>query len=60
MDRALELNLIEELLGLREAKTHFLDQAIEFNSVDHYQSEIIFNEERESIFARLPAVAACV
>ena len=58
MDRALELHLIEELLGLREAKTHFLDQAIEFNSVDHYQSEIIFNEERESIFARLPAVAA--
>ena len=46
MDRALQLNLIEELLGLREAKTHFLDQAIEFNSVDHYQSEIIFNEER--------------
>jgi len=60
MDRALELNLIEELLGLREAKTHFLDQAIEFNSVDHYQSEIIFNEERESIFTRLPAVAAHV
>ena len=60
MDRALELNLIEELLSLREAKTHFLDQAIEFNSVDHYQSEIIFNEERESIFARLPAVAAHV
>ena len=58
MDRALELHLIEELLGLREAKTHFLDQAIEFNSVDHYQSEIIFDEERESIFARLPAVAA--
>ena len=31
---------------------------MQFNSVDHYQSEIIFNEERESIFARLPAVAA--
>ena len=27
MDRVLELRLIEELLGLREAKTHFLDQA---------------------------------
>ena len=60
MDRALELYLIEELLGLKEAKTHFLDQAIEFNSVDHYQSEIHFNDERESIFARLPAVAAHV
>ena len=58
MDRALELHLIEELLGLREAETHFLDKVMQFNSVDHYQSEIIFNEERESIFARLPAVAA--
>ena len=60
MDRALELHLIEELLGLRGAKTHFLDQAVEFNSVDHYQSEAIFKEERESIFTRLPAVAAHV
>ena len=60
MDRVLELQLIEELLGLREAKTHFLDQAVEFNSVDRYQSEAIFNEERELIFARLPAVVAHV
>ena len=60
MDRALELQLIEELLGLREAKTHFLDQSVELSPVDHYQSEAIFNEERESIFARLPAVAAHV
>ena len=60
MDRVLELQLIEELLGLREAKTHFLDQAVEFNSVDRYQSEAIFNEERESIFAQLPAVVAHV
>ncbi len=60
MDRALELHLIEERLGLREATTHFLDEAIGFNSVDYYQSEIIFNEERESIFTLLPAVAAHV
>jgi len=60
MDRVLELRLIEELLGLREAKTHFLDQAVEFNSIDHYQSEAVFKEERESMFARLPAVAAHV
>ena len=58
MDRALELHLIEELLGLREAETHILDQVMQFISVEHYQAEIIFNEERESIFARLPAVAA--
>jgi len=58
MDRALELHLIEELLGLKEAEAHFLDKAIEFNSVDNYQSEAIFDQERDLIFARLPAVAA--
>ena len=49
MDRALELHLLEEVFGLREAGTHFLDKVMQFNSVDHYQSEAIFNQERESI-----------
>ena len=60
MDRTIELQLIDELLSLREAKTHFLDQAIAFNSVDHYQSQAVFDSERELLFARLPAVAAHV
>ena len=58
MERETEIGLIEELLGLREAKSHYLDNEIEFNSVDQYQSEAIFQRERDQMFARLPAVAA--
>ena len=58
MERETEIGLIEELLGLREAKSHYLDDEIEFNSVDQYQSEAIFQRERDQMFARLPAVAA--
>ena len=43
MERETEIGLIEELLGLREAKSHYLDDKIEFNSVDQYQSEVIFS-----------------
>jgi len=60
MERETEIGLIEELLGLREAKSHYLDDEIEFNSVDQYQSEAIFQRERDQMFARLPAVAAHV
>lgn len=60
MERETEVGLIEELLGLREAKSHYLDDEIEFNSVDQYQSEAIFQRERDQMFARLPAVAAHV
>ena len=60
MERETEIGLIEELLGLREAKSHYLDDKIEFNSVDQYQSEAIFQRERDQMFARLPAVAAHV
>ena len=60
MERETEIGLIEELLGLREARSHYLDDEIEFNSVDQYQSETIFQRERDQMFARLPAVAAHV
>tara|TARA_E500000178_G_scaffold293485_1_gene298265 strand:+ start:2399 stop:3535 length:1137 start_codon:yes stop_codon:yes gene_type:complete len=60
MEREIEIGLIEELLGLREAKSHYLDDEIEFNSVDQYKSEAIFQRERDQMFARLPAVAAHV
>ena len=60
MERETEIGLIEELLGLLEAKSHYLDDEIEFNSVDQYQSEAIFQRERDQMFARLPAVAAHV
>ena len=42
MERETEIGLIEELLGLREAKSHYLDDG-EFNSVDQYQSRRFFS-----------------
>lgn len=60
MERLTEIDLIEELLGLREARSHYLDEKIEFNSVEKYQSETTFQRERDQIFAELPAVAAHV
>lgn len=60
MEHEIEVGLIEELLGLREAKSHYLDHEVEFNSVDHYQSETTFQRERDRMFARLPVVAAHV
>lgn len=60
MEREIEIGLIEELLGLRQAKSHYLDDEIEFNSADQYQCETIFQRERDDIFARLPTVAAHV
>lgn len=60
MKRETEIDLIEELLELREAKSHYLDDEIEFNSVDQYQSEAVFQHERDRMFAKLPAVAAHV
>lgn len=58
MKRDIEIGLIEELLGLREANSHYLDDEVEFNSVERYQSEAVFQRERKQIFARLPSVAA--
>lgn len=60
MERETEIGLIEELLELREARSHSLDEKIEFNSVEQYQSEAVFQCEHDQIFARLPAVAAHV
>ena len=60
MERETEIGLIRELLGLYEAKSHYLDTEIEFNSVDQYQCETIFQRERDHMFARLPTVVAHV
>ncbi len=58
MERQLEIAIIQELLGLREAKSHFLDTSVAFNSVDQYKSEAIFQQENAQLFARLPTICA--
>ena len=58
MDRALELELIEELLTLKEQKTHYLDESVTQNSVEHYVSDARFELERERIFRKTPMITA--
>ena len=58
MDRATELNLIDELLNLKADKSAFLDEAVARNDVEHYLSEERFQQERDRIFRKRPLVAA--
>ena len=58
MDRATELNLIDELLNLKADKSAFLDEAVARNGVEHYLSEERFQHERDRIFRKRPLVAA--
>lgn len=58
MNRDTELQLIDELLDIKAAKSFYLDQAVTRNSVGHYLSEDRFQLERDRIFKRVPMVAA--
>lgn len=58
MDRTTELQLIDELLNLREEQQHYLDEAVSYSHVDHYTSQSRFNVEQQQIFSMLPIVVA--
>ena len=58
MDRETELELINELLALKAQKTHYLDEAVTRNPVEHYLSEERFQLERDHIFRKTPMIAA--
>ncbi|MEM7739701.1 MAG: Rieske (2Fe-2S) protein, partial [Pseudomonadota bacterium] len=60
MNRETELELIDELLGLKAQKTQFLDAATARNAVSHYTSDERFQDEREKIFRQMPHAAAHV
>jgi len=60
MNRETELELIDELLSLKAEKSHYLDERVTRNSVDHYLSEERFNLERDRIFRKTPMIAAHV
>ncbi|MEM9842492.1 MAG: SRPBCC family protein [Pseudomonadota bacterium] len=60
MNRETELQLIDELLRIKAAKSFYLDEAVTRSPVDHYTSQTRFDLEREKIFRRRPlAVAHC-
>lgn len=58
MDRTTELQLIDELLNLREEQQHYLDEAVSYSRVDHYTSQSRFDVEQQKIFSMLPIVVA--
>lgn len=58
MDRTTELQLIDELLNLREEQQHYLDEAVSYSHVDHYTSQSRFDVEQQKIFSTLPIVVA--
>ncbi len=58
MERELELELIDELRGLKTAQSAFLDETVGRNPVEHYTDDKRFAEERWKIFAQQPHAAA--
>ncbi|MET1412249.1 SRPBCC family protein [Roseibium sp. HPY-6] len=58
MDRAQEIALLEELIGLNENGLFFLDDAVQFSLTDRYVSEDRFDREMSSVFRRSPLIAA--
>ncbi len=58
MDRSTEIELLEELAGLREARAFYLDDAVTTSPVARYTCPDRFARERDALFRRLPAVVA--
>lgn len=58
MERTTELQLIDELLELRENQQHYLDEATSYSPIDHYVSQSRFKDEQQKIFSTLPIVVA--
>ena len=58
MDRETELDLLDELLTLKAARTAYLDDQVTLSSVDRYTSAERFDRERSHIFRSLPLIAA--
>lgn len=58
MDRQIQVKLLDELLGLHERKSHFLDDEWVTIDTGRYQSAEVFARERARIHHRLPQIAA--
>ena len=58
MDRAEEITLMKEIIGLAEQKSAYLDDTIAHSPISRYHSPERFERERAAIFRRTPIVAA--
>lgn len=51
MDRQTEINLIQEIIGLAEQKSTFLDETIAHSPISRYSSPERFEREQAMIFS---------
>ena len=58
MDRSTEIELLEELAGLREARAFRLDDHVATSPVARYTCPERFSRERQMLFRALPAMVA--
>jgi len=58
MDRATEITLLEELAGLRKAKSFYLDDAVTASPVQRYACPENFAKEQQTIFRGVPVIGA--
>ena len=58
MDRSTEIELLEELAGLREAHAFRLDDAVATSPISRYTCSERFSRERQMLFRTLPAIVA--
>ena len=58
MDRKTELELLEELAGLREARSFYLDDEVATSPVERYTCPDRFAQERQALFRSKTAIVA--
>ncbi|MEM8650417.1 MAG: SRPBCC family protein [Pseudomonadota bacterium] len=58
MDHETQVELLDELLGLRREKSAYLDEAVTYSSADRYTDTERFAEERKTIFRSNPILLA--
>lgn len=58
MQRETEIELLDEILGLRKQKSAFLDKEVAYSPVDRYTDPARFAMERDKLFFGLPSMLA--
>ena len=58
MDRKTELELLEELAGLRVSRSFYLDESVTTSPVARYSCPDQFDRERGALFRSMPAIVA--
>ncbi|MDJ0652571.1 MAG: SRPBCC family protein [Xanthomonadales bacterium] len=58
MNQHMQIELLQELVDLHQAKSQFLDESWETVSVDRYLDHQTFEREQQRIFKRVPLIAA--